>query len=253
MLGSPDARVRSYGVRALSGWADRLEVSEDWLKKMAEDPHPRVRLEAVVACSYLRRPASIAVALKVLDHSRDRFIDYALRQTARSLQPIWEPVLREGQLALERPEHQAYLRALTTEEPVTLSQGELLYQKACLPCHQADGKGLPGFYPSLESSDWVSGDPGRLIRIVLHGLEGPITLNGEAFLSKTPIAMPGLPVWAMRKSLNCFPTCEVTLAIRPRRFQVPRFKRFVWKKPSVRLPGKSPACDDREASFRGVV
>ncbi|HBF02104.1 MAG TPA: hypothetical protein DDW77_02990, partial [Verrucomicrobiales bacterium] len=86
MLGSPDARVRSYGVRALSGWADRLEVSEDWLEKMAEDPHPRVRLEAVVACSYLRRPASIAVALKVLDHSRDRFIDYALRQTARSLQ-----------------------------------------------------------------------------------------------------------------------------------------------------------------------
>ena len=66
-----------------------------------------------------------------------------------------------------------------------------LYQKACLPCHQADGKGLPGFYPSLESSDWVSGDPGRLIRIVLHGLEGPITLNGEAFLSKTPIPMPG--------------------------------------------------------------
>ena len=191
MLGSHDARVRSYGVRALGGWADRLEASEDWLKKMAEDFHPRVRLEAVVACSYLRRPASIAVALKVLDHSRDRFIDYALRQTARSLQPIWQPVLREGQLALERPEHEAYLRALTTEEPVSLSQGELLYQKACLPCHQADGKGLPGFYPSLESSDWVSGDPGRLIRIVLHGLEGPITLNGEAFISKTSIAMPG--------------------------------------------------------------
>ena len=64
---------------------------------------------------------------------------------------------------------------------------------ACLPCHQPEGKGLPGVYPPLAGSEWVRGDAARLIRILLHGLGGPITVAGQSFgLRPDAIVMPSL-------------------------------------------------------------
>ena len=51
---------------------------------------------------------------------------------------------------------------------------------------------MTGVYPALAGSDWVSGDPDRLIRIVLHGLKGPIAVNGEQFVSATGLEMPSM-------------------------------------------------------------
>jgi mono/diheme cytochrome c family protein len=51
----------------------------------------------------------------------------------------------------------------------------------CLTCHQADARGLPGIYPPLAGSDWIAGDARPLIRTLLHGLSGPIQVNGQAY------------------------------------------------------------------------
>ncbi|MFO1458376.1 MAG: cytochrome c [Verrucomicrobiota bacterium] len=52
----------------------------------------------------------------------------------------------------------------------------------CVPCHQATGEGVPGQFPPLAGSDWVNVDGNaRIIRIVLNGLSGPVTVNGGAF------------------------------------------------------------------------
>jgi mono/diheme cytochrome c family protein len=60
--------------------------------------------------------------------------------------------------------------------------GRLAYQKYCQACHQPGGLGQPGMFPPLAGSDWVLADgPNRLIRIVLDGLTGPITVNGQQF------------------------------------------------------------------------
>jgi hypothetical protein len=53
MLEASDYRVRAYAARAAGAWAERLPQTRDWLRKAVEDSHPRVRLEGVVACSYL--------------------------------------------------------------------------------------------------------------------------------------------------------------------------------------------------------
>lgn len=53
----------------------------------------------------------------------------------------------------------------------------------CSACHQADGKGLAGVYPPLAGSDWVTGDPNIPIAIVLHGMQGPVTVNGQQYNS----------------------------------------------------------------------
>jgi mono/diheme cytochrome c family protein len=61
--------------------------------------------------------------------------------------------------------------------------GLQVYNKpTCVACHQANGKGLPGQFPPLVQSDWVQEpEPGRVIRIVLDGLSGPMQVNGQSF------------------------------------------------------------------------
>lgn len=74
----------------------------------------------------------------------------------------------------------------------SFKRGETLYVStaACIGCHGADGAGLENLGPHLDGSDWVNGDPQRLIRVLLHGLSGPIELNGKTY---TPLGvMPGL-------------------------------------------------------------
>jgi mono/diheme cytochrome c family protein len=59
----------------------------------------------------------------------------------------------------------------------------------CAACHQASGMGVPGAYPPLAGSEWLVNNPEVPIRIVLHGLQGPITVKGTSFNSAmTPFA-----------------------------------------------------------------
>jgi mono/diheme cytochrome c family protein len=59
--------------------------------------------------------------------------------------------------------------------------GKKVFMGTCITCHQADGKGQPGVYPPLAGSEWAQGDEQRVIRIVLHGLNGPITVESKDF------------------------------------------------------------------------
>lgn len=51
----------------------------------------------------------------------------------------------------------------------------------CTPCHQANGAGVPGAFPPLAGSSWVTGPMDRPIAILLHGLQGPLTVSGAAY------------------------------------------------------------------------
>lgn len=72
-----------------------------------------------------------------------------------------------------------------------MTKGSTVYMQVCFACHQPTGLGLPGMFPPLASSDWASAPkPDRLIRMVLHGVTGPITLNGKPFTTPAPIMPP---------------------------------------------------------------
>jgi mono/diheme cytochrome c family protein len=67
-------------------------------------------------------------------------------------------------------------------EQMLFAREHNVYSQACLGCHQMTGMGLPPLYPPLAGSEWVlTSDPGRAIRVVLHGLTGPIEVKGQAF------------------------------------------------------------------------
>jgi len=59
--------------------------------------------------------------------------------------------------------------------------GKKVFDTTCIACHQANGLGVPGQYPPLAASEWVTGSEERIIRIVLHGLNGPITVEGKEY------------------------------------------------------------------------
>ena len=67
-----------------------------------------------------------------------------------------------------------------------VAPGEKIYDIYCATCHQKDGKGASGRFPPLAGTDWVTGDKTRLITLVLNGLEGSITVNGETFINAMP-------------------------------------------------------------------
>lgn len=72
-----------------------------------------------------------------------------------------------------------------------LATGQRIYSTVCIACHQPTGQGLPPMFPPLAGSDWVNvNKPDRMIRMVLHGFTGPITINGKPFTSPAPMMPP---------------------------------------------------------------
>ena len=197
LLSSSDHRVRAYGARVAGMWSDRLPHSRGKLMKAAKDAHPRVRLEAVVAASYLPDPKAVAVAVGALDQPLDGFLNYAIRLSARSMQPNWAPLLEGNRLGLTSEAQRNYLTQLRGEAPKAPAPGETVYQMACLSCHQADRKGLPGIYPPLGGSEWISGEKSALIKIVLHGLKGPIKVTGKDYGTE-PHSVPMPPMGGLK-------------------------------------------------------
>jgi glucose/arabinose dehydrogenase/cytochrome c553 len=67
-----------------------------------------------------------------------------------------------------------------------LLSGRILYNTYCAGCHLRDGKGDNNRYPPLAGSEWVTGDPTRLISIVLNGLQEEISVNGKIYNGLMP-------------------------------------------------------------------
>jgi len=63
------------------------------------------------------------------------------------------------------------------------SRGRSVYLQHCATCHQVDGAGLKGAFPPLAGSEWVSGEPRVLAKIVLNGLSGEISVAGSRYNS----------------------------------------------------------------------
>ncbi|HEY5951784.1 MAG TPA: copper-containing nitrite reductase [Kofleriaceae bacterium] len=65
--------------------------------------------------------------------------------------------------------------------------GASTYARICAACHQAQGQGLPGTFPPLAKSDYLASTaPDKLVGHLVHGLQGPLTVNGAAFNGVMP-------------------------------------------------------------------
>lgn len=73
-----------------------------------------------------------------------------------------------------------------TDKASLMAAGEKVYGTVCAACHQADGKGLAGQFPPLAGSGAFYGDAANMAKIVVHGLNGAIEVQGQAFNGAMP-------------------------------------------------------------------
>jgi len=59
--------------------------------------------------------------------------------------------------------------------------GKNVFATICLACHQENGEGIEEKYPPLAGSELTADDDGKIIRIILHGLTGPVEVQGTTF------------------------------------------------------------------------
>ena len=170
LIALPDTQaVLPYKARALA--SIKAPESHEALAELL-DKHGKTKFVREAAISGLSKTA----AHYAKNHpNKDKEFKIWIDNTLKGVQKMAEPdsYLSGEQLA-------SHLRGKE------LFQGEA----GCIGCHGMDGAGLPNLGPTLDSSDWVTGDPDRAVKILLHGLSGPIKINGKTF---TPLAfMPGL-------------------------------------------------------------
>lgn len=78
-------------------------------------------------------------------------------------------------------------QAGTATKEQQIQAGSVLYNGTCSVCHQSNGEGLGGVFPPLAKSDFLLKQPSsNAIEIVLNGITGPVTVNGETYNSVMP-------------------------------------------------------------------
>lgn len=83
------------------------------------------------------------------------------------------------------------LNLLTSEEQAQADRGASMYAHYCASCHGNNGEGIQAMAPPLNRSSWVLQDQQTLIRIVLDGMTGPVSVDGVNYAP--PAVMPIMP------------------------------------------------------------
>lgn len=75
-------------------------------------------------------------------------------------------------------------------EITLFARGEKIFRNNCAVCHQGTGVGVPGVYPPIAGSDWVTEHPQVLARVLINGLNGPIEVMGGKYNGNMPAFGP---------------------------------------------------------------
>ena len=89
--------------------------------------------------------------------------------------------------AEKAPEYTTHLKG---PDKVIFKKGAEVFNREghCITCHQSDGKGLPAAqFPPIAGSEWITGSEERLIKLTLHGLQGPIEVKGTHYPGVVPM------------------------------------------------------------------
>lgn len=181
LLNAKSYKVRAAAVRMLRNDLDAYPDVVDLLKDAASDEHGRVRLEVILAVSWLDQKVGIEILQIVGQQPIDVWMKNVFMQTMSNLGGKWE--FKEEAKADEA----AHLDEATRE---VYFAGKEIYRKEgfCATCHQVDGKGLPvAQFPPLAETTWVTGQPERLIDIALNGIMGRMYVNGKKYDGHVPM------------------------------------------------------------------
>jgi mono/diheme cytochrome c family protein len=73
-----------------------------------------------------------------------------------------------------------------TDKDALIKHGADVYNNVCSACHGPQGAGVPGAFPPLAGSGAFYGDARKHAGIIVHGLSGAISVQGQAFNGAMP-------------------------------------------------------------------
>ncbi len=205
LLGAKQHQARAAAVSVVRFSHDKIPNATALFMQAARDPHARVRLEAIVAASWLDNTEGARVVLEALKQPLDpwmgpvtkHILQYTLNDEIDALRVSSGVDFADNSAARDYfagtfefpipPKSEAQksygpTRKLAGEDNrvYRIGQEVFLRDAHCATCHQPNGEGLGNIYPSLAKSEWIDDDE-RLIKIVLKGLWGPLEVNGVHF------------------------------------------------------------------------
>jgi mono/diheme cytochrome c family protein/glucose/arabinose dehydrogenase len=220
-----DALLSGLGGRELE-FLQRLLASGEWAE---QKPGFNTLLSALARCVYVEgRTARVGQLLEMaasqkpgawrqlalLDGIASVAPAASKSKSAPRPKPVMFPAEPRGHIALEKMNNPAVkerlakisglitwpgqpgyvpppiVKPLTEEQQQRFEAGKEIYVVSCMACHQPQGQGQEGLAPPIADSEWTLGSQERLIRIVLQGVRGPITVNGKIY----ELDMPGMGV-----------------------------------------------------------
>ena len=146
----------------------------------AKDENSRVRLEAIVAASWLSKEKGLLIEREAAKKPLDSWM----------LKPQQAAVahLEGHNMAVPKPIVEKPKAGEMNSEAMKMGKQIYLRDGFCNTCHQPNGKGLSASgFPPLNESNWVVGSEERLIKIVLRGMYGPIVVNGKKYPGQVPM------------------------------------------------------------------
>lgn len=180
LLQAKDHRARAAAVRVLRYTGHQVPGQAKLLIQAADDPHGRVRLEAIVAASWLDKEKGLSVLSVASKHLLDEW-----------MQPAYETSLAHLSGREVKGKFEEFTAAnLKGPDARLFVKGREVYSREgfCGTCHQPDGKGLPASgFPPLNNTNWAEGNKDRLIKLVLKGLHGPIEVQQKTYPGQVPM------------------------------------------------------------------
>ncbi|NNG10807.1 MAG: c-type cytochrome, partial [Arenibacter sp.] len=180
MLNAEDFRARAAAVGVLRYAGHQIPNQAELLMQAAKDDNSRVRLQALVAASWLGKDVGIPIITEAGKKGLDKWMEKPYKAALAHL---------NGHKMGEEPK-EVIKTDLKGRDLELLVAGREVYMRDgyCATCHQSDGQGLEASgFPPLAGSKWVTGSEERLIKLTTNGLMGPIEVNGKKYPGQVPM------------------------------------------------------------------
>jgi glucose/arabinose dehydrogenase/mono/diheme cytochrome c family protein len=179
-LNAKDYRARAAAVKVARYMGHQIDNLPEILMQAVQDDNPRVRLEAIVAASWLDK----ADGLAILEEAGKKPLDSWMEE------PRLAAIAHFNDHRIHKEKEAVVKTHLKGNDRKLFMQGKKIYEKEgfCGTCHQHDGNGLVASgFPPLAKTKWVTENEERLIKLTLKGLYGPIEVLGKKYPGQVPM------------------------------------------------------------------
>ncbi len=180
MLKAKDYHARAAAVEVLRFVGHQVPDQAALLMQAVGDENSRVRLDAIVATSWISKEKGLPILVEAQKKPMDDWMIHAHETAVAHLKGENVRKKKEAEVA----------SVLKGEDLVLFKLGKTIYSKEgyCTTCHQSNGEGLSASgFPPLAGTKWVTGNEDRAIKIVLKGLLGQIDVNGKTYPGQVPM------------------------------------------------------------------